>query len=68
MRSPARLSHDPYAALKIRGFRAYLCGNVMATAGMQMLTVAIGWELRRRRAALATGPAPGNAAAPVATA
>ncbi|MGH9561621.1 MAG: MFS transporter, partial [Terracidiphilus sp.] len=35
----------PYAALRVRGFRSYLCGNTLATIGMQMLAVTVGWEL-----------------------
>src|SRR5471032_2238056 len=42
---PGDPGHDPYAALRFSGFRAYLCGNAMATVGMQMLAVTIGWEL-----------------------
>ncbi len=36
---------SPYAALRVAGFRSYLCGNMLATVGMQMLAVAVGWEL-----------------------
>ncbi|HVU38651.1 MAG TPA: MFS transporter [Opitutales bacterium] len=38
-------SAGPYAALRLTGFRSYLCGNLLATIGMQMLAVAVGWEL-----------------------
>jgi MFS family permease len=41
--SPAKA--DAYAALRVSGFRSYLCGNILATIGMQMLAVAVGWEL-----------------------
>ena len=40
--------HDPYAALRIRDFRRYLIGNLVATVGTQMQTVAVGWELYER--------------------
>jgi MFS family permease len=40
--------HDPYAALRVRDFRLYLAGNLLATIGTQMQTVAVGWELYER--------------------
>lgn len=40
--------HDPYAALRVRDFRLYLIGNVIVTLGMQMQTVAVGWEIYER--------------------
>jgi MFS family permease len=40
--------HDPYAALRVRDFRLYLIGNLLATVGTQMQTVAVGWELYER--------------------
>lgn len=47
---------DAYAALRIRDFRLYLIGNFLATVGMEMLTVAVGWELYERTgSALALG-------------
>lgn len=41
----AQALHDPLAALRIAGFRRYLTGNVFAALGMQMQTVAVGWEV-----------------------
>lgn len=40
--------HDPYASLRVRDFRLYLAGNLLATIGTQMQTVAVGWELYER--------------------
>ncbi len=37
--------HDAYAALRVRSFRFYLMGNIIAGLGMQMQTVAVGWEI-----------------------
>jgi MFS family permease len=39
------LTHDSYAALRLGGFRRYLAGNVVSVLGMQMQTVAVGWEV-----------------------
>ena len=41
-------SHDPYAALRVRNYRFFLIGNLVANMGSQMLTVAVGWELYER--------------------
>lgn len=41
-------SHDAYAALRIRNFRLYVIGNFVATTGMQMQSVAVGWEIYER--------------------
>jgi MFS family permease len=41
-------SHDPYAALRIGGFRFYLSGNLLAIIGVQMQTAAVGWEVYER--------------------
>lgn len=54
--SPVPDASDPYGALRIRDFRLFLIGNVIATVGTQMQTVAIGWELyERTSSALALG-------------
>jgi MFS family permease len=45
--SPAS-SHDPYAALRIGGFRWYLCGWVLSVIGQQLQCVAVGWEIFQR--------------------
>ncbi|MBL9123609.1 MAG: MFS transporter [Planctomycetaceae bacterium] len=44
----AQALHDPWSALRIAGFRRYLAGNVFAALGMQMQTVAVGWEVWER--------------------
>lgn len=38
-------THDAYAALRVPSFRFYLTGNLIAGLGMQMQTVAVGWEV-----------------------
>lgn len=45
---PAAPPHDPYAALRIRDYRLFLFGNIMAVIGMQMQAVAIGYEIYER--------------------
>lgn len=51
-----RDGHDAYAALRLRDFRLFLIGSVAATIGMQMQTVAVGWEIyERTHSALALG-------------
>ena len=39
---------DPYAVFRLRDFRLYLTGRLVAVLGQQMLTVAVGWELYER--------------------
>ena len=47
---------DPYAVFRVRDFRFYLIGRLVAVLGQQMLTVAVGWELyERTRSPLALG-------------
>jgi len=41
-------SHDPFAALRLRDFRLYSIGGLLAIIGQQMQSVAIGWELYER--------------------
>src|SRR5262247_3253693 len=36
---------DAYAALRVRDFRLFLAGHLLAVLGVQMQTAAIGWEL-----------------------
>jgi MFS family permease len=38
-------AHDPYAALRHRDYRRLLEGNVIASVGSEMQSVAVGWEL-----------------------
>lgn len=40
--------HDPYAALRIPGYRRYALANGISLVGQQMFYVAIGWELYQR--------------------
>lgn len=40
--------HDPYAALRLPDYRRYLVGHVISILGMQMQTVAVGWEVWER--------------------
>jgi MFS family permease len=40
--------HDPYQALRFRDFRLLWIGNLIASLGGQMLSLAIGWELYER--------------------
>ncbi|HUB86313.1 MAG TPA: MFS transporter [Verrucomicrobiae bacterium] len=49
-------STDHYAVFRLRDFRLYLAGRLVAVLGQQMLTVAVGWELyERTRSPLALG-------------
>jgi MFS family permease len=41
-------SHDPYAALRFPDYRRVLTGNVLGALGMEMQSVAVGWELYER--------------------
>ncbi|MBI3469193.1 MAG: MFS transporter [Planctomycetes bacterium] len=45
---PPLAAHDPYAALRSRDFRFYTAGNFLGVLGMQMQSVAIGWEIYDR--------------------
>jgi MFS family permease len=36
---------DPYAALRVRDFRLFLSGHLLAVLGVQMQTTAVGWHL-----------------------
>jgi len=38
-------AHDPYSALRLRDYRLFLAGTVIAVIGQQMQTVAVGWQL-----------------------
>jgi MFS family permease len=50
------IGHDPYTALRIADFRHFLIGNVVSVIGMQMQSVAVGWEIYlRTRSKLALG-------------
>ena len=40
--------HDPYAALRLPGFRKYWSGNLISLMAMQMQIVAVEWEIYDR--------------------
>lgn len=48
--------HDPLAALRLRDFRLYSIGSLLAIIGQEMQSVAIGWDLyERTRSAMVLG-------------
>jgi MFS family permease len=52
----SRERHDPYSALRVRDYRLFLIGGLVANVGMQMQTAAVGWEIyERTRSAWALG-------------
>ena len=40
--------HDPYAPFRIADFRHYMLAGMISTVGVQMQSVAVGWELYER--------------------
>ena len=40
--------HDPYAALRLPGFRRYAMGSTLMLLGQQMQTAAVGWDVAVR--------------------
>src|SRR5262245_28686044 len=42
------MSHDAYAAFRIPAYRRYFIGNLIFILGLQMLKVAVGWEMYER--------------------
>ncbi|MBX3279839.1 MAG: MFS transporter [Acidobacteria bacterium] len=47
---------NPYAALRVRDFRLFLAGHLTSVLGVQMQTVAVGWQLyEQTSSALALG-------------
>jgi MFS family permease len=42
------VAHDPYAVLRIPGFRRFVAAAMLATIASQMQGVAIGWEIYER--------------------
>ncbi|MCA9147711.1 MAG: MFS transporter [Planctomycetales bacterium] len=40
--------HDPYAALRLPDYRRYFIGNFASNFGLQMQTVAVGWDIFER--------------------
>lgn len=47
--------HDPYAALRIGGFRLYLLGWVVLAIGQQVQSVAVQWQIFQRMHAGSSG-------------
>jgi MFS family permease len=43
-----RETHDAYAAFRIPAYRRYFIGNLIFILGLQMLKVAVGWEMYER--------------------
>jgi MFS family permease len=41
-------THDPYVALRYADYRRLLSGNLLASIGTEMQSVALGWELYQR--------------------
>ena len=41
-------THDAYAAFRIPSYRRYFIGNLIFILGLQMLKVAVGWEMYER--------------------
>ena len=41
-------AHDPYAALRLPDYRRYFIGNFASNFGLQMQTVAVGWDIYQR--------------------
>lgn len=53
---PAQPRIDAYAALRVRGFQFFLAGHLVSVMGMQMQTVAVGWQLyEKTSSAMALG-------------
>lgn len=46
--NPEVAQHDPFAALRFRDYRLFTIGRLVLFVGLQMQTVAIGWELYER--------------------
>ncbi len=47
--------HDPYAALRIRGYQLYSLGWLASVIGQQVQSVAIGWQLFQRAESIRAG-------------
>ncbi|MBC7773562.1 MAG: MFS transporter [Pyrinomonadaceae bacterium] len=46
--SPAPAPHDPFAALRIFNYRLFALGFLFSSAGLQMMGMALAWELYER--------------------
>lgn len=51
----ASAGHDPYAALRIRGYQLYSMGWLASVIGQQVQSVAIGWQLFQRAGSVRAG-------------
>ena len=47
--------HDPYAALRIRGYWLYSAGWMAAVIGQQVQSVAVGWQIFQRSGSMRDG-------------
>lgn len=47
MDAPAQ-RHDPYAALREPNYRRFACGFLLSSAGLQMMGMALGWDIYER--------------------
>ncbi len=43
--SPSKIKHDPYAALRIKEFRFFMCTRFFLTIAIQMQSVIVGWQI-----------------------
>ncbi len=48
MSKPVPLTHDPYAALRLREFQLYCFGRNLSALGDSVQSVVVGWELYQR--------------------
>ncbi len=49
------IGHDPYAALRIRGYQLYSMGWLASVIGQQVQSVAVGWQLFQRAESVRAG-------------
>ena len=47
--------HDPYGALRFADYRFFLVGNLLASLGLQMQKVTVGWEIVARTKTMEQG-------------
>src|SRR5262245_40567796 len=40
--------HDPYAALRVGNYRLFVAGFLCSSTGLQMMGLALGWEIFER--------------------
>ncbi len=41
-------THDPYASLRLPNYRRFFIGNFLSNMGLQMQTMAVGWDIYDR--------------------